>query len=192
MLSQFPYQIIYLNGPTSSGKTTIARALQNKLSEPFLVIGIDQILYMMRDQLNDWHTNTQAPGFSWIPVKGADGSTLYKLHVGPFGQRMCQAFKDIVVTLAKSGHYIIVDDVSFGKEQVDEWRKALAPFKVLWIGITAPIDVLEKRERERGDRKIGSTRWQAEHVHEGVEYDFMINTAEKSLDEVVALITHSN
>ena len=36
-----PVQIIYLNGPSSSGKTTLAKALQHAFEEPFLHIGID-------------------------------------------------------------------------------------------------------------------------------------------------------
>jgi chloramphenicol 3-O phosphotransferase len=35
-------QIIYLNGPSSSGKTTLAKALQHALENPFLHIGAVQ------------------------------------------------------------------------------------------------------------------------------------------------------
>jgi len=37
-------QIIYLNGPSSSGKTTLAKALQDVFEEPFLHVGIDKII----------------------------------------------------------------------------------------------------------------------------------------------------
>jgi 2-polyprenyl-3-methyl-5-hydroxy-6-metoxy-1,4-benzoquinol methylase len=59
------YQIIYFNGPSSAGKTTLARALQNALHNPFLVLGIDQVIFMMPEKLNDWHHGTLAQGFSW-------------------------------------------------------------------------------------------------------------------------------
>lgn len=39
-----PVQIIYLNGPSSSGKTTLAKALQHAFEEPFLHVGIDKII----------------------------------------------------------------------------------------------------------------------------------------------------
>ncbi len=184
MIMKSNYQIIYLNGPSSSGKSTLARALQDTLKEPFLVIGIDQLINMIPEKLNDWNNETEAPGWSWHSVKDKAGNTIaYKIHTGPFGKRMVQAFKNIVITLAQSGHNIIIDDVSFGKEQVDAWRNALKDFNVLWVGVTAHLEVLEQREKERGDRKVGEARWQAEHVHKGVDYDLMIDTHKKSIDE---------
>lgn len=40
-------QIIYINGPSSSGKTTLAKALQQVFDQPFLHIGIDRVIGMM-------------------------------------------------------------------------------------------------------------------------------------------------
>jgi chloramphenicol 3-O phosphotransferase len=40
-------KIIYLNGPSSSGKTTLAKALQDAFEEPFLHVGIDKIIDRM-------------------------------------------------------------------------------------------------------------------------------------------------
>jgi chloramphenicol 3-O phosphotransferase len=37
-------QIIYLNGPSSSGKTTLIKVLQHVFKEPFLHVGIDKII----------------------------------------------------------------------------------------------------------------------------------------------------
>lgn len=48
------YKIIYINGPSSSGKTTLAQLLQQELDPPFLHIGIDRVIGMMPDKLNDW------------------------------------------------------------------------------------------------------------------------------------------
>ena len=47
-------QIIYLNEPSSSGKTTLAKALQHTFDEPFLHIGIDKIIGWMPEKVNDW------------------------------------------------------------------------------------------------------------------------------------------
>jgi len=38
------FQIIYLNGPSSSGKTMLAKALQYAFTKPFLHVGIDRSL----------------------------------------------------------------------------------------------------------------------------------------------------
>lgn len=46
--------IIYLNGPSSSGKTTLAKGLQQAFDELFLHIGIDKIISWMPEKVNDW------------------------------------------------------------------------------------------------------------------------------------------
>lgn len=47
-------QIIYINGPSSSGKTTLAKALQQEFDQPFLHIGIDRVIGIMPEKLNKW------------------------------------------------------------------------------------------------------------------------------------------
>jgi chloramphenicol 3-O phosphotransferase len=184
------YQIIYLNGPSSSGKSTLARALQNTLKEPFLVLGIDQVIYMMPEKMNDWHSEADAPGFSWHSVKNDTGDIIaYKIHTGSYGRQMVQALKDIVVCLARTGNNIIIDDVSFGKEHIDDWRVALKEFNVLWVGVYAPLEIIELREQMRGDRKIGSAKWQAMITHADVKYDVMIDTHKNTLEQNIEIVS---
>ena len=49
------FQIIYLNGPSSSGKTTLAKALQHAFEEPFLPIGVDKIIGWMPEKIVTIH-----------------------------------------------------------------------------------------------------------------------------------------
>jgi chloramphenicol 3-O phosphotransferase len=178
------YQVIYLNGPSSVGKTTLARALQNSLKKPFLLIGIDKIIGMMPPHMNDWETEKNMSGFNWEAVKDNAGNIVsYKLHTGEYGKKIVQMLKDISIMLLRTGHFLIIDDVSFGKKQVYEWRHALQDFDVLWVGVTAPLEIIEERERMRGNRKIGSARWQFEHVHRDVKYDLMVNTYKQTPEE---------
>jgi hypothetical protein len=39
--------IIFLNGTSSSGKTSILRALQDRLPDPYLDMGIDRFIFML-------------------------------------------------------------------------------------------------------------------------------------------------
>ena len=57
-----------------------------------------------------------------------------------------------------------------------EYRALLSPFDVRWVGLFASLDVLEARERERGDRHIGLARWQYDRVHRDMIYDLEIDT----------------
>ena len=44
-----------------------------------------------------------------------------------------------------------------GKSQVDLWKALLKDYKVLYIGIKAPLSVLEAREEVRSNRIHGSS-----------------------------------
>jgi chloramphenicol 3-O phosphotransferase len=181
------YQIIYINGPSSSGKTTLAKALQEELNPPFLHIGIDRVIGMMPEKVNNWD-GQGAIGFSWKPAVDETGTPVHEIEVGPFGKQMVQTLKELVLTLVRMGHQVIIDDVSFGKCEVDGWRETLKEVKVLWVGIKAPLNVLEAREKERGNRMHGSARAQFFTVHKGVSYDLEIDTEKESLATAVNLI----
>lgn len=181
-------QIIYLNGPSSSGKTTLAKALQHALEKPFLHVGIDKIIGWMPEKLNDWMGNSNPQGYSWKEDKDESGTLMQELQVGPFAKKVEEAFRKIVLTLAKMGHPLIIDDISFGKLEVDLWKESLKDFSVLWVGIKAPLVVLESREKERGNRIIGSARSQFQKVHAGMVYDLEVDTHETSIPDSVESI----
>jgi chloramphenicol 3-O phosphotransferase len=178
------YQIIYLNGPSSSGKTTLAKALQQELDQPFLHIGIDRIIGMMPAKMNNWEGELVPDGFSWKASLDEMGYPIYEMQMGPFAQKISDTLKEIVLTMAKMDHYIIIDDVAFGKEDVDKWRAILSDYKVLWIGIHTPLPLLEERERQRGNRILGSARAQYYQVHSGVTYDLDFDTSKDSLKKI--------
>jgi chloramphenicol 3-O phosphotransferase len=176
-------QIIYLNGPSSSGKTTLAKALQHAFEEPFLHVGVDKIIGWMPEKVNDW-TGGEAPlGYSWKKSQDEAGNPIQELQAGPYAQKIGAMFRGVILALAKMGHHIIIDDVSFGKSQVDEWKETLKHFRVLWVGVNAPLSVLEQREKERGNRILGSARGQFHKVHVDITYDLEIDTHETSLRE---------
>ncbi|MCB1213750.1 MAG: chloramphenicol phosphotransferase, partial [Chlamydiia bacterium] len=69
-------KIIYLNGPSSVGKSSLAKDLQTALNEPYLHIGIDRLIGMMPEKINDWSgQEPQSPpqGFSWQTAEDENG-----------------------------------------------------------------------------------------------------------------------
>lgn len=184
-------QIIYLNGPSSSGKTTLAKALQQAFEEPFLHVGIDKIIAWMPEKTNNWNGGEASLGYSWKERLDQSGNLIQELQIGPYAAKMGKTFQEVVLTLAKMGHHVIIDDVSFGKEQFDEWQKTLKDFRVLWVGVNAPLTVLEQREKDRKDRILGSARGQFQKVHADVIYDLEVDTHQATLNEVVERIKTS-
>lgn len=170
-------QIIYLNGPSSSGKTTLAKALQELLEEPFLHIGIDQVISWMPEKINDWKGGPAPLGFSWKNSRDAEGHLVHELQIGPYAEKMETAFREVVVSLAKLRLSVIIDDVCLKKKHFQAWKDCLSSFSVLWVGLKTPLAHLEEREKKRGDRILGSARNQFYRVHQGLSYDLEIDSS---------------
>lgn len=179
------YQIIYLNGPSSSGKTTLAHLLQQELDVLFLHIGIDRVIGMMPDKLNNWEGGPAPLGFSWKNAIDETGYPIQEIQLGPFARKMSDTLKAIVLTMAQLDHYIIIDDVAFGEKDMDKWRVVLKDYQVLWIGIHTLLSLLEQREQQRGDRIIGSARAQYYQVHKECVYDLEFDTSKDSSEKIV-------
>ena len=181
-------KIIYLNGPSSSGKTTLAKALQDSFEEPFLHLGIDKIIGFMPAKINNWAGGPAPLGFCWKPDVDPTGHPIYHVHAGPFAKRIVRSLKDIALLLASQQYNLIIDDVAFGTVEVEEWKQVLKNYNVLYVGVITPLEILEQRERSRGDRCAGSARGQYFKVHENVAYDLEIDTHAQTLEENVAKI----
>ena len=68
-------------------------------------------------------------------------------------------------------------------------------YKVLYVGVFCPVDVLEQREAARGDRKIGLARYQSARVHVNSEYDVEVDTralsANQAAHKIVAALDNA-
>lgn len=172
--------IILLNGPSSSGKSTLANMLQEKFQEPFLHIGIDKMIGMMPSSINNWEGGESEQGFWWKQSVDPDGHPIFEIQLGPYAKKMSDTYKEVVVALARNGHNVIVDEVAFGNEALIAWREKLKEFRTIYIGVESSLPTLEERERARGDRIIGSARHQYYTVHQNIIYDLSVDTEKES------------
>ncbi len=157
--------------------------MQDTFEEPFLHIGIDKIIEWMPEKFNNWEGGKAPLGFSWKKSQTDSGDPIQELQLGPYAQKIGKMFQQVVLTLARMGHNLVIDDVSFGKQQVNKWKKALKDFQVLWLGINAPLAILEQREKERDNRILGSARGQFHKVHGNATYDLEIDTYKSTPSE---------
>ncbi|WP_323119819.1 chloramphenicol phosphotransferase CPT family protein [Burkholderia alba] len=177
-------KVILLNGAGSAGKTSLARALQNASREPFLHVRMDAFLDMLPARyLND------PDGFTFASSV-EDGRRVVSIRSGPIAQRTMRGMRSAVVAMAATGNPLIVDDVLLGDEK-QEYARLLAPFQPLVVGVYCPLDVLEERERQRGDRPIGLARWQYDKVHAGMTYDVTVDTGEASPEACARQVMHA-
>lgn len=162
-------RIIILNGVGSVGKTSIAKALQEITATPFLHVSMDVFCDMLPPAYFD-----HPDGMRFVTGE-SDGKPSVVIHSGPVMDRLMDGMRRSVAALAASGNDLIVDDVMLSNEP-DEYRRVMAPYSVHWVGVKASLEVLEAREKARGDRLIGLARWQFDRVHAGRQYDLEIDT----------------
>ncbi len=174
-------RILLLNGVGSVGKSSIAKALQAIAAEPFLHIQMDAFLEMLPAAFQD---HPDAFAFEAVHVEGKPEVII---RSGPVGERLMRGMRRAIAALAREGNNLIVDDVMSAEDRAD-YDQLLADFQVYAIGIFAPLEVLEARERERGDRLIGLARRQFGRVHEGMRYDLQIDASMATAQECAQTI----
>jgi chloramphenicol 3-O phosphotransferase len=105
-----------------------------------------------------------------------EGRPSIMIRTGPVFERTLRGMRHAVAAMAAQGNNLIVDEVMVDKDKVREYRSLLSEFDLRFVGLFAPLDVLEARERGRGDRELGLARWQYDQVHRDMIYDLEIDT----------------
>jgi chloramphenicol 3-O phosphotransferase len=160
--------VIVLNGGSSSGKSSIARALQEILPTPWLTFGVDDLIEAL-------------PGRGDDPRSGlrydAHGTVILQ---PPYPARE-DAWYAGLAGMARSGAPLILDEVLLsGAAGQGRLRAALAGLAVLWVGVHCEPAVAAAREAGRTDRVRGMAMAQAVAVHAGVVYDVEVDTTDRS------------
>ncbi|WP_326770040.1 chloramphenicol phosphotransferase CPT [Streptomyces sp. NBC_01591] len=168
--------MIVLNGGSSSGKSGIARCLQAVLPDPWLTFGVDTLVEAMPASMR-----ASDAGIEFAP----DGEVV----VGPEFRTLETAWIEGVVTMARAGAGVIVDEVFLGGAASQQrWQKALGEIRVLWVGVRCESVVAAAREIARGDRVPGMAAAQADMVHQGVTYDVEVDTTRSESMECARII----
>ncbi len=162
-----PPTIILLNGIGSVGKSSTARALQAIAHTPLLHVSMDTFIDMLPEK---YLSHPEGLLFQRTPDQGI------AIHTGPILHRALAGMRHAIVALAEQGNSMVLDEVLTSPDQVETYRTLLSPYRLHLVALHAPLDVLEVREKARGDRELGLARWQWGRVHQGVAYDLQIDT----------------
>jgi chloramphenicol 3-O phosphotransferase len=190
--SERPVEVIVLNGASSSGKTTLAVALQDMLEGSWLIFGIDTLISAIPLKLLDLHedaSNGSRPREHEVTeggiAFGADG----EITVGLEFERLESAWLKGLACIAATGTRLILDEVFLdGARSQSRLRRSLTGRNVAWIGVTCDPDVAMQRERVRGDRVVGGFERQLARVHEGVHYDLVVDTTSRPANKLARQI----
>ncbi|MEM7689589.1 MAG: AAA family ATPase [Pseudomonadota bacterium] len=163
-------RVIILNGVSSAGKTTLARAIQAQADRTFLHVEMDRFISFLPDG-----DEFKPEWFELIKVKTSNG-TLPRIANGPRGSKLLKVMRQFVVDAAREGLDLVVDEVCHASD-IANYRSGLAGCTTCFVKVDAPMKELERREEARGDRLIGLAREQSGHLHVGIAYDLEVDTS---------------
>jgi chloramphenicol 3-O phosphotransferase len=167
--------VIFLNGVSSSGKTTLSLALQQKLNEPYFIISQDIFRQMWGNKF--WEDSPD----------------------NMYNQTMSLLYKTVRL-FSDQGKNVIVDHIILSDEFLDSYNdegtlkdavNQLYDCPLLFVLVTCDVNVLRKREKERGDRNIGHAEQQLALLYPQETYDLIVDTNANTIDQCVDRILNA-
>jgi len=179
--------IILLNGASSSGKTTIARALQELYPGVLLLFGVDSVVQAAFPPKCDY------PPFDQKALRIVnhlvDGQPEVELVFSPFTYPVYRAAVGLYKTLSQQGYDLIVDELLIDDHRIDPYFELLNDEKVYFIAVKPEKAVVVQREKERGDRLPGLAAGLYRAVYNPLfEYDLVIDSGRLSARQSAASI----
>ena len=160
-------KIIFLNGVTSTGKTSIVEAMQSRGDIFFYAMAND----LFQDMVGERYLRENY----WKYL----GNVLMEMY------RTAKEFSD-------RGHHVILDGVlSERKEIPDHYRRMreiLADNPLYMVHITCPLEICRQRNLARGDRGEFQSHEQAEHMPQDIAYTLEVDTSVLTSDACADII----
>ncbi len=152
-------QMILLNGSSSSGKSTLAKELQalieEKRSEIYEIVSIDDFLKMTKEEV------------------------IYEDDVFEVSGSLCEK----VFQVFKENHGVIIDHVITSERIFDRLKETVSSNRLWMVNVTCPLEIIQKREQERGDRCLGSAEASYTYLFPKEGYDLTVDTHFMTISE---------
>jgi chloramphenicol 3-O phosphotransferase len=149
-------KLILLNGASSSGKSSIARAVQARIEQPFWHISIDHL----RDAGVLPLDRIRSGEFDWA-----------KMREGFF-----RGFEQSLAAYAGHGANLIVEYIVETPGWMRRLLQVLQGLDVFFVGVHCDLEELERGELARGDRRLGDARRDYDAIHRHCLYDLELET----------------
>jgi len=188
--------VIIVNGTSASGKSSIVKAFQDKNQELWLGTGIDHLyvgvmppkfLDDKQEHYSVMHVDTS---------KDKDGSKVATAIFGPDGLKVIKGMHRAIAAYANAGNNVIVDYIQYDSSWLIDLKEVLKGLNIIWVGVTASLESIEHREEKRGTSPEGHARSHYHTIHQGIDYDLMLDTdrltPEQAAEEIIKLIKKNN
>ncbi|MEJ3717686.1 chemotaxis protein [Paenibacillus polymyxa] len=153
--------LVFLNGTSSSGKTSISTELINQKD-----LSIDDFFNNYYDFINN--------KFPDDPPKEIDHQVVSQI----LDDSIFSVYHSTIKLLLELGFNVIADTIIDNDKRFNEFIDQFFDQPTLFIGVICSEEELIKREQTRGDRQIGLAASQFSKVYCIDEYDLEVNTEE--------------
>jgi chloramphenicol 3-O phosphotransferase len=171
--------IIFLNGVTSSGKTTLSKSIQELAEENYYHMSCDVFQQMISQKF------------------------LNKDYWGYLSEGIVSMYKTAKM-MSSEGINVIIDGTlldmpefvqKYHKSNYEMMKSILFDSRLLVVEVYCPLDECKRRNIVRGDRYESQSEEQNKIMEKNIEYHFSVNTQEKNaLDcakDILAKLSHA-
>ncbi len=180
--------LIVLNGPSSSGKTSIIKALQEIWPRPLFTSGIDAFIVGWPESHVTFpgEDGSPAPSSGMRIVSGLGPAPSWIPEYGDEFHAVLQFAHESWAAMSRGGIDLIIDHVMIDAVIRNHARKTLAD--AFWVGVTCDIGELVRREAARGDRHHGFASGTSAVAHQEMSYNLVVDTTTTAVDVLAGQI----
>src|SRR5215472_8491782 len=127
-------KVLFLNGASSAGKTSIGKSLQDTLSEPYLLLGLDTRFAMVPSRWAGGPAGRfRHDGFAYVDLPPDGGRPVLGIAYGELGWRIMSGFHRAVAEMVHLGNRVIIDEMLLDARVRDDWLNVLADLNPMLI-----------------------------------------------------------
>jgi len=150
--------IIFLNGTSSSGKSTLAKELQEQLDDLYIHMSLDDVWPRLPEKMHrieEW--------WKKVPL-----------------DRFVAGFHNAIAAYSRAGVGVIIDHCTNNAEGMQDCLELFKETRVVFVEVSCPLTTLREREEARGDRAVGQAEAQIpgyREFREAYPYDLRLDTS---------------
>lgn len=182
---------ILLHGVSSAGKTTICKYLRELYPTPMIFHGVDQvwkllgIKYVSADgDLDNLYGPHKKEGLGFI--KCEDGTM--EEFAGPVGEHIIVLYLKTLLLHYQHNMSFVSDYVIIDQDLLYRAATKFKDLNIYFISVKCDLDELNRREKFRGDRFVGTSENQYKYLFnfKHLEFDYSVDTTNQPDSEFLA------
>jgi len=160
-------KVIFLNGLTSTGKTSMCKELISRKKHSFFVLGYD----MFEEAIPEW---------SYTEARYAN-AIIAMYHAAR--------------SLSDQGQDVIIDGLIMQMEGLehhyDELKKIFEGYPLIIVNVHCSLELLRERNIARGDRRENQSEEQSKKIVDNIDFYCSIDSGRHTVTECVDLLLNS-